>query len=839
MTVGDRLFALYDRSVLRRPGAALAVLLAAFACIGYWAKDFRLDASADSLVLEHDDDLRYFQDVGSRYKTEEFLVLTYSPQGDLFADAELDRLQNLRDELAGLDRVSSVLTILDVPLFRSPPIAFKDLTSRLRTLRSPDTDRAMARREFAESPVYRNLLTNPELTSTALLVNFERDAAASARYDRRIALREKRYLEAAMTAEETAELAGLEAWYRSHKDATKKARHLDIKSVRAVMDGYRAHARLFLGGVPMVVDDMITFVRRDIWVFGGGMLVFLLATLGVIFRRARWMALPVATCLVSVAVMTGLLGLARWDVTVVSSNFISLQLIMTMEYCIYVIVRYREVSRERPELDHIGVVRETVRTVFVPVLFSCATTIAGFWSLIVCDILPVVDFGWMMSIGLCVSLGVTFLLFPAAVLFLPRETDAPEKPAGRLIPDFFAGLAQDRRAWVVAAALALAAATAVGITRLEVENSFISYFKESTEIYQGLKVIDRELGGTTPLDVIVKFDPSGGPAAAAPSGGEATMSPDDDFALMEGGPAEDPGKYWFTVDKIERVEKVHDYLESLPVSGKVLSLATVVKLVRQVKDDQPLDNLDLALVFNELPESFRKILVDPYVSKEHDEARVMVRMRDSLETLRRDAFLKQTKADLVEKLGLPPDGFRLTSFMVLYNNMLQSLYRSQIRTIGLAVLLLMLMFLALFRSFKVSVIAIVPNLLSTMTVMGVMGLAGIPLDMMTITIVSVAMGIAVDNTIQYIYRFRWELPKDGDYAACLRRCHGSVGNAIFYSCLTIILGFSILAFSNFIPTILFGLLTALAMAITLASTLTLLPLLIVWLKPFGPGRTAA
>ncbi len=820
---------LYDKLVLRRPGRSLAVLLAVFAFFGYWAKDFRLDASADSLVLEHDDDLRYFREISSRYRTEEFLVLTYTPQGDLFSDEELARLKALSGDLEKLDRVSSVVSILDVPLFRSPPIAFKDITSRLHTLLSPDTDRDLAKKEFAESPVYRNLLVSPSLTSTALLVNFKRDDESAALFDRRVELREKKHNGMTLSPEEAAELSRLEAWYPQYKDRAKEERHQDIKAVRAVMDKYRSQARLFLGGVPMVVDDMISFVRKDLYVFGIGMVCFLVITLGIIFRRLRWIVLPVATCLASVAVMMGLLGLMGWDVTVVSSNFVSLQLIMTMEYSIYVVVRYREVVRQRPDMDHRAVLREVVRTVFIPVLFSCTTTIAGFWSLIVCDILPVVNFGWMMSLGLCVSMAVTFLMFPISILLLKKEDVPPEGPVGQFIPSFFARLTEDHGWAVLAVGAALAVATAVGISRLEVENSFIKYFKKSTEIYQGMKVIDEELGGTTPLDVIIKFDRPAVPASAA---GPAA-APDDEFALMEGEPETDPSKYWFTVEKLADIEKVHDYLESLPECGKVLSLATVVKLVRQIKNDQPLDNLDLALVFNEFPEKFKKILIAPFVSQEHDEARVMVRMKDSLETLRRDAFLRQTRADLTDKLGLPPDRFRLTSVMVLYNNMLQSLYRSQIQTMGLAVLLLMAMFVILFRSLKISLIAIVPNLLSTMTVMGVMGLAGIPLDMMTITIVSIAMGIAVDNTIQYIYRFRWELPRDWDYRACLRRCHGSVGNAIFYSCLTIIVGFSILALSNFIPTILFGLLTALAMAITLAATLTLLPLLIVWLRPFG------
>lgn len=824
----------FDRIVLGHPRLVLMILLLILGMLGYHARNFRLDASADTLVLEHDQDLRYLLELNEQYGIAEFLLIAYTPDsGDLFSDTTRQDLARLRDELRELPRVASVMTILDVPLLRNPPAPLKELKSNIKTLEDDGVDLALAEDEIGESPLYRDLLVSPSMRSTALLVNFKRDEIYDTLVSRRSELRDAEH-DGKLDSEGRSELAEVEASYAAHQDGVKEQRRYDIASVRAIMGGYTGHAELFLGGVAMIADDMITFIRKDLKVFGLGMMVFLVLTLYTFFRRLRWVVLAMACCFCSVLAMIGLLGMFGWQVTVISSNFISLQLVVTMALTIHLIERFTELQSELPEADNHTLVRETVRTIFVPCLYTSTTTIAGFASLIVCDILPVVTFGWMMAMGLVVSFVTTFLLFPAWAVLLSRPISAHDHGFNFSVTGAFARFTERHATVIFTASAALVTATVLGILNLKVENSFIDYFRESTEIYQGMRHIDRELGGTTPLEVVLRFDEQDGETSTAeavpedePEGGDLF----DEFNEFE--EAEGDEKYWFTPDKITRLAKAHDYLEGLAASGKVLSLNTLVKVVAPVLGNEELDTFDMALLLSQIPEEFNGILVDPYVSVERNELRLNARIKDSLEGLERKALLEKIQQDLENLLGMPPEQVRLGGVMVLYNNMLQSLFRSQIQTIGLTVVALLFMFLVLFRSVKLALIAIFPNLAASLTVLGVMGLLGIPLDMMTITIVAISIGIAVDNTIHYIHRFKHEFTHDHRYLPTMHRCHGSIGKAMYYTSVTIIVGFSILVLSNFIPSVLFGLLTGLAMTVALLAALTLLPRLILLFKPFG------
>ncbi|MFC1521652.1 RND family transporter [Elusimicrobiota bacterium] len=823
---------LYDNSILKHPKWALVFLSAFLAFSCYWIKDFRLDASTDSLVLESDEDLKYSREIRDRYKANVFVIVTYAPKDELFSEKSLKHLKDLRDELKKLERVSSVTTLLDIPLLQNPPVPLKDIRNNIKTLESDDINKELAIKELHESPLYRNLIVSPDLRSSAIQVNFHIDENYMRALNRRAKLREKER-EEALSIEEQEELKLVSAEYDRHKEKYRVDRHEDIASIRGIVDKYRADASLYLGGVPMVADDIIVFIKNDLRVFSFGMLCFLILALGVIFKRLRWVSLPMLCCAFSVITMLGLLGLSGWEVTVVSSNFVSLQLIFTMSLAIHLVVRYRELLRLRHRQTHLDLIRETVRTKFIPCLYSILTTIAGFSSLVVSDIVPVVNFGLMMTMGLCVSLIVTFVFFPTFLLLMHKLDPRSVKDFGLPFTSFFARVTEKHGRVIIMASLMLAVINITGITKLEVENSFIDYFKKPTEIYQGMKFIDQKLGGTTPLDVIIDFKKDTKETSPEPE-----SAADDEFDMFEEFEEEagDSQKYWFTSAKLEKIERVHNYMEGLEATGKVLSLATLWKIALRINNNSPLDDFTLALLFSQMPERFKKVAVNPYVSVEHDQARITVRIKDSMKSLRRNAFLNQVRSDLKEKLGLKEDEFRLTGLMVLYNNMLQSLFNSQIRTIGYTVVALMLMFIVLFRSFKISLIAIFPNLLSSSVVLGVMGWGGIPLDVMTITIVAISVGIAVDNTIHYLHRFEYEFKKDFNYIKTMHRCHGSIGNAMYYTSMTIIVGFSILVFSNFIPSILFGLLTALSMAVALVAALSLLPRLIILFKPFGTGK---
>jgi predicted RND superfamily exporter protein len=534
--------------------------------------------------------------------------------------------------------------------------------------------------------------------------------------------------------------------------------------------------------------------------------------------------------------MMGLLGMFGWQVTVISSNFISLQLIITMAITIHLIVRYLDLARSRPDAEHRTLISETIRLMLTPCLFTTLTTIAGFGSLLLCDILPVRTFGWMMIAGLVVSLLVTFLLFPAGLMLVRKKTPGIGKKSGYSLTSLLAGFTANHGRLILVLSGAIFIISAIGISRLVVENSFIDYFKESTEIYQGMKVIDQNLGGTTPLDVIVEIDAAKAPAtggeASSDTNGDKEFDEFDEFEKKEKGE-----KYWFTSDRMTLVKKIHDYLENVPEIGKVLSLGTMLKIAEKLNHGKPLDNFQLALLYGELPDRFKELVLKPYVSVKDNQLRFNVRVKDSEKSLQRDALLKKIRRDLTGKMGLKKENVHLTGLLVLYNNMLQSLFDSQILTLGVVVLALMAMFMLLFKSLKLALIAIAPNLLAVGAVLGFMGWAKIPLDMMTITIAAISIGIAVDNTIHYIYRFKNEFKANPDYIKTMHYCHGSIGYAMYYTSVTIIIGFSILALSNFLPTIYFGLLTGLAMLIALMAALTLLPQLLIVFKPFGPGNT--
>jgi predicted RND superfamily exporter protein len=631
-----------------------------------------------------------------------------------------------------------------------------------------------------------------------------------------------------LTAAERAELKCVLEQFRQHRDKMKRRRREDIAAIRTIMENYRTDAELFLGGVSMIADDMISFIKNDLKVFGLGVLLLLILMLGIIFRRIRWICLPMLCCVVSAICMTGLLGWFGWEVTVVSSNFISLQLIMTLAIAIHLIVRYRELLVRSPHSPNRQLILDTVRLKLKPCAYAVLTTIAGFGSLVLCDILPVITFGWMMSVGLIVSLLVTFLLFPAVLMLLPNETP----PGGRgwrfSLTSILARFTEGHGVLIVVISGLVLILSLIGISRLEVENCFIDYFKETTEIHQGMKVIDQCLGGTTPLDVVVEFEAPGAVPAATES---AAAESDDIFDEFDQAAADE--KYWFTSEKMTRVKAVHHYLDNLPETGKVLSLGTMLAIAENLNSGKPLESFELALLYSETPDEFKTMLIKPYVSVEHNQVHFWVRVKDSEKTLRRNELLKKIKAELTGIPGLDGEQVHLAGLLVLYNNMLQSLFGSQILTLGITVLLLTGMFLVLFRSLTVALIAIFPNVLSVAAVLGVMGWLNIPLDMMTITIAAISVGIAVDDTIHYIHRFKREFQIERKYLPAMHRCHGSIGHAMYYTSVTIIIGFSILALSNFIPSVCFGVLTGLAMFIALLAALTLLPQMLILAKPFG------
>jgi predicted RND superfamily exporter protein len=833
----SKLIQLYEALVLDRPWLMLGLLAILVASVGLYSKDFRLDASADTLVLENDSALRYYRSISARYGSEDYLVITYTPHKGLFSKTVLADLEDLRQQLKDIKRVKSVTTILDVPLINSPAVTLSELSKNVRTLESPDTIPGMARNELTTSPFYSNLIISPDGHTTAIQITFQRNENWHRLFQKRNDLRIKR-MEDNFTAEDAAELARVSKEFDQYSDNLLAQESQDIKTIRDIMDQHRETAKLFLGGVPMIVADSMDYVRSDLIVFGLAVLALLVIFLYTAFRKHHWVFLPIITCTVTGIFMLGTLGILGWRVTVVSSNFISLLLIITMSLTVHLIVRYRELHAANPDSDQRWLVSETLRSKFLPSFYTAITTMVAFASLIFSDIRPVIDFGWMMVIGIAVAFFFTFTLFPASLMLID-----PGKP-GKLhditgtVTRYIANLIERRKLCVLLAALTLALVSVIGISRLSVENSFISYFKSSTEIYQGMKLIDLELGGTTPLDVIIDAPKSyfleNAEEEADPYTGAYGQYEETDEVNVAGT------SFWFNSYMLEEVDKIHSYLDQLPETGKVLSVSTAMRMLQLLKDGKNLDDFFLAVLFKRLPAEVKQSLFTPYMSADGNQLRFSVRVIDSDPELKRADLISSIQKHLVENMGFQPDQVHLSGMLVLYNNMLQSLFSSQIKTLGVVFLAILIMFVILFRSFKMATLAIIPNILAATTILGMMGLLGIPLDIMTITIAAITIGIAVDDTIHYVHRFQEEYWRDRNYWFAIMRCHNSIGRAMYYTSIIITLGFSILALSNFIPTIYFGLLTGAAMITALIANLTLLPLLIAIVKPMKePENTEA
>ncbi|MBL6930026.1 MAG: RND family transporter [Rhodospirillales bacterium] len=827
----------YDTLVLHNPKVVLAALLAILVFFGYHSKDFKLDASADTLLLEDDVDLKMFRKIYERYPSSDLLIVTYTPDNDLFSDQALEPLKRLREELRKVSSVNSVFTILDAPLFNSTEQNLEKMLKDMPSLEKPGIDRAKARVELVNSPIYRDLVVNADGRTTALLLDLVEDERYNHLLKSRNELREKKR-DSGLTADEAKTLKRLSAEYNQAYEALNERRHLDIAHIRDIIKPYRQYGVVHLGGLPMISDDMVTFVGKDLTVFGGAVLAFLIIILAVIFRELRWIVLPLLSCFYAGLIMTGVLGLTGWKVTVISSNFLALMLIITLSMNIHLIVRYLQLHRDHPDDDQLALVRTTVHKMVKPCLYTALTTIIGFGSLVVSDIKPVIDFGWMMSAGLAVTFVTSFLLFPSLLLMIRKtEPTTTVKEVRFLLPEYLARVTELQGNKILGGVVVLSVISFAGISMLRVENSFINYFSDESEIYQGLKLIDDELGGTTPVEILVKFKDD-----------VEELTPEDLAAMTEDEIREERAymkalrtkpELWFTPTKIQLIKKAHDYLDGLPEIGKVLSLASSVRVVEEIAEKE-LEGMDLALLYNKVPDAVKKILIEPYVSISNNEVRLIARVVDSKPDLRRKELLEKLHRQLGRENGFEQltdyklliNDVTVSGLLVLYNNMLQSLFSSQIKSIGVVMLGIGIMFLVLFRSITLAVIGLLPNLLSAGVVLGVMGGLGIPLDMMTITIAAITIGIAVDDGIHYIYRFREEYAHTHNYEQTMHICHSSIGKAMVYTTVTIIIGFSSLVLSNFIPTIYFGVLTGAAMFIALLAALTVLPKLILVWKPF-------
>ncbi len=795
---------------LRWPWLMMLVTVVLLFASAYYATQFRFDASSENLVVQGDKDLATYEQVARTFGGDDFLFVTFRPESlQPVSAASLGVLEQLSSDLAAVEGVRSVFSILDAPLLKSPPMSLAELADGFRTLRADDVDLDLAQEELVNSPFFRELLITADGTASAIKVTLAADQTLIAVTAEREALRASGQIDGP-------EWQAANDAYNAGRESFLAEREQLITAIRQVKEKYADQGTLHLGGVPMIAADMISYVKQDLLVFGGSVIALMALALGMFFRSLRFVVLPILTAAIGVLYTVGFLGFLQWQATVISSNFVALLGITTVSLTIHLIQHYRELQHTRAELEKRDLVLTTMQEKFAPCFFTAITTMAAFGSLTASGILPVEYFGWMMCIGIVIAFVATYTFFPAVLLLLPKDPARKTTGDSNTFIRTLGELSRWRPGVVVSLGMLVGVFAYFGITQVSLDNRFAEYFDEDTQIYQGMSYIDQQLGGTIPFDVVLRF----------PVYEDEVFDEEDDFGFS----AEDedyPERYWYTRSMLDRVEQMHRYLQSQPQVGKVLSLTALEDFARDFTDGAKLSSLEIAAILGEVPAGLHAELIKPYASPRTGEMRLSGRIIESGEAFDREVFRQQIEKFAQTELSLGVDGVTVTGMMILFNSMLNQLLASQVDTLSYVMLAVFVMFLLLLRSLPHALLGMIPNSLAAATVIGSMGFAGIPLDMMTTTIAAICVGIGVDDTIHYLHRFRVEYARWGDARVAVSFSHASIGRALFYTSVTVMMGFSVLYFSNFVPTVMFGIWTAVAMGLALLANLALLPALLV------------
>ena len=827
MNKSDKIKQKLARMLVSAPKLSLALALILCAFLSAFVPKLAIDASTQTLLLENDKDLELWRDITKRYKIPNTLVIAYTPNSDLLSESSISTLAALSKDLAQIKGVKSVFSMLDAPLLLSSGLKFSDLLGTIPTLKDSNASKEAIKAEFLSSPFYKNSLVSSDFKTTALLLTLE----PNYRYDEFIA--SITALENTLkTAENNATAKTLlkeqRAAFKAYRDELRIAEHEQITQIRQVIAKYNQNSQsriphqasssqLFLGGINMIADDMIAFVRSDLATYGLATLLLCSLCLFVYYLQLRYVFLAIFICLVCVGVASGLFGLLGFEITVISSNYIALQLIITLSVVIHLINSYREFFRKKSSFSQKAIVYLALKERMSPCFFAIFTTIIGFISLVFSDIRPIISLGVMMSASITLSLIFSFWLFGSIMSLLSKKSVNTAFERYFSLTTLCAKIALNLRARkVVFAISALGLCAGLwGISKLSVENSFIGYFKENTDIYKGMELIDNKLGGTVPLDIIISFKKD--------KKEPRNSSLDDEFA--DEFASSDAAQYWFNERRMSVLKSVNEYLKNKEFIGSVNSLADLLEVGKELNEGRELDALALALIYSSLSGEGRELILTPFVSIENDELHFSVRTLDSDPRLKRAEFLRTLQSELNELVGENAQ-VKISGAMKLYTNMLDSLFGSQINSLGFVLLAFFATFWLIFASLRLAIIAICINILPLICVLGAMGLAGLSLDIMSITIGSISLGIGVDSAIHYIYRYKRELAHFKDSKKAIIASHASIGYALYYTSFAVFIGFGVMISSNFWPTIYFGALTDLVMFFMLASSLILLPSLL-------------
>ena len=808
------MFGIIYHKILKYPYVILLFFLSIFLISIYQSKNFQLDASADTLLIENDPDLIYLRNLNERYKSEKFFIVTYTPK-NLSKKDSINELMNLVKDINSFNWISKTISIVNAPLLKSTDEPLIDKIRNLKYITNSDVNINNALNELTSSPIYKNLIISEDGKTFGIVAYIKENRLYLDAINKKT-----EYLKSKKIDNRKLNLINKKI-KKFQKEQSVNINNYN-KLIKKTISKYKSNAEVRLSGIPMIADDMITFIKNDILIFGAGVFIFIIITLWFIFKKITWVLFPLITCVTSITLMIGFLSLIGWKVTVISSNFIALMLILTMSMNIHYLVKYMQIDTIQYEDNNNVNLRliETTNSIFFPILYAVLTTICAFLSLIFSGIKPVIDFGWMMTIGLTISFISTFLILPSLIKIFKPPLSENLKISDSKLSNLFLNMVKKKNL-IYFFVLILIFISTYGILNLKVENSFINYFSKKTEIYKGMKNIDDKLGGTTPLEIILKFNSNIADNNNDNFLGETTS--ESNF-LGESETNDKISKYWFTRDKVDTIIKVHNYLNNQKEIGKVLSFSSILSIAESLNNNKKLGSLEMGILYEKIPKNIKDQIIKPYISIKNNEARITMRILDSKKNLRRKELINRIENDLENKLMINKENFKLAGVLIIYNNLLQSLFDSQIKSLGIVMAGILFMFLILFRSIKLSLIGIVPNFIAAYFIIGFIGLLNIPLDLMTITIAAITIGIAVDNSIHYIYKFKDEKYKSkSSIADIAKNCHQSVGKAIISTSVTIVFGFSILALSNFMPTIYFGLFTGLAMLTALFLVLTLLP----------------
>jgi predicted RND superfamily exporter protein len=796
--------------IIRHAKLILVIFALGGALAAWSAQQFKIDASADTLLIKNNKMFVETQVVNERFSPQEFILVAYKPKNHtLFSQQTFNDIQQISSEFKDLPRVGGVTNILNVPLLSLSNELDPNLKPEQLTWQANRYSADKMRQVFTDHPLFTDLLVNQDQTATAMQIVFKPNKELLAIQGQIIAI-QKGVLQGENTElseQDEQKIEALKAKAQPIEEQLKLTRQQEIKQIYQIIEPFKDDADLFLGGAYVLGQQMIDIIQSDLLLFGSAIGLAICLILFVLFRKIRWVVLPLLCCGLSVLLTVGLFGVLDFRATVISSNFIALQLILTLAVVVHLIVEFRQLEATDTQSSQQDLLRQTFINKFKPCLYAGITTSVGFASLLFSGIQPVVSFGWMMIVAMGVSISASLILFPAVLASFTRKGDSHEGRLSRWLVTGLSAFSLKRPTFIVLTTLVVGGGAIFGVLKLDVENSFLNYFKESTQVRTELEFIDKEFGGSTPLDLIY------------------TIPEDerrDDLVM--------------SAKTVQTLQKIQHVMRQYEATGNITSVVNFTELAKKVNQGRPLTEYELTVIYKLLDDSLTDQLLGAYFNPENQQLRISTRIQDSTENFNRAEFL-QTLRDDLDMLEIAPDSYSLTNLFVLYQDILQRLFTSQIMTLGLVFGALTLVLLVIFRSFKVAIIAVIPNILTTMVILGVMGWLAIPLDLMTITISAIAMGIAVDDTIHFVHRYLEELNKESnDSQQAIQKTFKSVGFALIYTTTIIAVGFSLLSFSDFVPSILFGLLTCLAMLLAFITDTTLLPVL---LRKFVKPKHAA